>query len=73
MAQAFCVRLGFGRELRAALLSADVDAQTNPRELWQSLFASHPGAFDRVGRIDRLLGGAARPAGRSFYEIVTDR
>lgn len=72
-ADAFCVRIGFGRALRAALLSADVDAQTNTRELWQSMIASHPGVYDRVGRIDRLLGNAERsPARRTFFDVVSE-
>jgi Zn-dependent protease with chaperone function len=71
-ADAFCVKLGYGRELRCALLSADVDAQMNPRELWQSLVASHPGVYDRVGRIDSLLGHTSRSARRSFYEVIYD-
>lgn len=72
-ADAFCVRLGYGRELRSALLTADVDAQTNPRELWQSLIASHPGAYDRVGRIDHMMDCTTQnSARRTFFEIVSE-
>ncbi len=72
-ADAFCVMLGFGRELRAALLSSDIDAQTNPRDLWQSLISSHPGAFDRVGRIDRVIpANYTLSPRRGLYDFLTE-
>ena len=72
-ADAFCVKLGFGRELRAVLLSSDIDAQTNPRDLWQSLVSSHPGAHDRVGRIDRMITpNYQSSARRSLFDALSE-
>ena len=69
----FCVRLGYGRGLRSALLTADVYAKTSTRELWQSLIASHPGAYDRVGRIDQMLDYTTQNSTRrNFFEIVSE-
>ena len=72
-ADAFCVMLGFGRELRAALLSSDIDAQTNSRDLWQSMIASHPGAYDRVGRIDKMMRlGCDSSSHRDLFEVLLE-
>lgn len=55
-ADMFAVNIGYGQALKNALLTMDFDSQLNRRNLWQSLIASHPGVYDRIGRIDSYLG-----------------
>lgn len=54
-ADSFAVNIGYGQALKNALLIMDFDSQLNRRNLWRSIVASHPGVYDRVGRIDNLM------------------
>lgn len=51
-ADLYAVRLGYGNELRNALLAIDFDSQSGRRSFWRMLTAEHPSVHDRVGRID---------------------
>lgn len=54
-ADSFAVHIGYGQALKNALLTMDFDSQLSRRNLWQSIIASHPSVYDRVGRIDNQL------------------
>lgn len=51
-ADLYAVRLGYGNELRNALIAIDFDSQSGRRSFWRMLTAEHPSVHDRVGRID---------------------
>lgn len=51
-ADLYAVRLGYGNELRNALLAIDFDSQSGRRSFWRMLTTEHPSVHDRVGRID---------------------
>ena len=54
-ADGFAVKMGFGKELRDALLQTDFESQIETRGLWQHLISAHPSVHDRVARIDILM------------------
>ena len=51
-ADLYAVELGYGNELRNALLAIDFESQSGRRTLWRMLAAEHPSVHDRIGRID---------------------
>lgn len=64
------VEIGFGRELRHALLQTDFESQTETRGLWQNLISTHPSVHDRVGRIDSLLGNIPAHYNSDLYNAI---
>lgn len=69
-ADRFAVEMGFGRELRHALLQTDFESQTETRGLWQNLISAHPSVHDRVGRIDSLLGNNSAHYNSDLYNAI---
>lgn len=69
-ADRFAVEIGFGRELRHALLQTDFESQTETRGLWQNLVSAHPSVHDRVGRIDSLLGNNSAHYNSDLYNAI---
>lgn len=63
-ADAYAVKLGYGRQLREALLATDFESQTSRLSLTNMMTGPRPPVHIRVGRIDTLLndnssGGAS--------------
>ena len=69
-ADRFAVEMGFGRELRHALLQTDFESQTETRGLWQNLVSAHPSVHDRVGRIDSLLENNPAQYNSDLYNAI---
>lgn len=69
-ADKFAAEMGFGRELRHALLQTDFESQTETRGLWQNLISAHPSVHDRVGRIDSLLGNNSAHYNSDLYNAI---
>lgn len=70
-ADQFALDLGYGRELRNALLSIDFSSQTERRTLWRMLTAEHPAVHDRVGRIDSCSTEAQDPLRRRATDLYS--
>ena len=69
-ADRFAVEMGFGRELRHALLQTDFESQTEARGLWQNLVSAHPSVHERVGRIDRLMENSPSQYRSDLYNAI---
>lgn len=69
-ADRFAVEMGFGRELRHALLQTDFESQTETRGLWQNLISAHPSVHERVGIIDRLMENSPSQYRSDLYNAI---
>lgn len=69
-ADRFAVEMGFGRELRHALLQTDFESQTETRGLWQNLISAHPSVHERVGKIDRIIGNSSSQYCSDLYDAI---